>query len=109
MCRGILSTIYAEPKSKINIKEIIEAYRDFYKTERFVRVFEPGTVLQTAHVRGTNFCNISPHLDERTGKIIVISVIDNLVKGQAGNAVQNMNIMFGLDESLGLNTPGIYP
>lgn len=109
MCRGILSTIYAEPKSKINIKEIIEVYRDFYKTERFVRVFEPGTVLQTAHVRGTNFCNISPHLDERTGKIIVISVIDNLVKGQAGNAVQNMNIMFGLDESLGLNTPGIYP
>ncbi len=109
MCRGILSTIYADPVSKIDIKEVMEAYKDFYKGERFVRVFDPGTILQTAHVRGTNFCNISPNMDKRTGKIIIISVIDNLVKGQAGNAVQNMNIMFGLDESLGLNTPGMYP
>jgi len=109
MCRGILSTIYARIEPGKKIEHILETYREFYKDERFVRIFPPGTILQTAHVRGSNFCNICPNLDERTGKVIVISVIDNLVKGQAGNAVQNMNIMFGLDEDLGLTFPGIYP
>ncbi len=109
MCRGILSTIYARIEQGRTIQHILEAYREFYKDERFIRLFPSGTLLQTAHVRGSNFCNICPNLDERTGKVIVISVIDNLVKGQAGNAVQNMNIMFGLDEELGLTFPGIYP
>ena len=60
-------------------------------------------------MRGSNFCNISLNVDERTGKLIVVSLVDNLVKGQAGSAVQNMNIMFGLEETTGLLHPGIYP
>ena len=60
-------------------------------------------------VRGTNFCNLSLNIDDRTGKLIVVSLIDNLVKGQAGSAVQNMNIMFGWDETAGLLSPGQYP
>jgi N-acetyl-gamma-glutamyl-phosphate reductase len=61
------------------------------------------------NVRGSNFCNISVNVDERTGKLIVVSLIDNLMKGQAGSAVQNMNIMFGLDETEGLFHPGNFP
>ena len=63
----------------------------------------------STHVRGSNFCNLSLNIDERTGRLIVVSLIDNLVKGQAGSAVQNMNIMFGLEETAGLLHPGIYP
>jgi len=61
------------------------------------------------NVRGSNFCNLSLNVDERTGKLIIVSFIDNLVKGQAGSAVQNMNIMFGLEETAGLLKPGQYP
>jgi len=72
-------------------------------------VFGPDTPQVSTNVRGSNFCNLSLNVDERTGKLIVVSLIDNLVKGQAGSAVQNMNIMFGLDETEGLLHPGIYP
>ncbi len=109
LCRGILSTIYADLDQGYNLDKIIEAYNSFYENDIFIRVFSPGTIIHTAHVRGSNFCNISVNLDKRTGKLIIISVIDNLVKGQAGNAVQNMNIMFGMEESTGLFNPGIYP
>ena len=87
----------------------METYRAFYKNDVFVRVFEPDKPQISTNVRGSNFCNISVNVDERTGKLIVVSLIDNLVKGQAGSAVQNMNIMFGLDESTGLRHPGLYP
>jgi len=109
LCRGILSTIYAELDQGQGIKSVMEAYNDFYRGERFVRIFDPGTLLQTAHVRGSNFCNICLNVDTRTGRLIIVSMIDNLVKGQAGNAVQNMNIMFDIEESTGLSTPGMYP
>jgi len=66
-------------------------------------------MLTCTDVLGSNFCNISLNIDERTRKLIVVSVIDNLVKGQAGSAVQNMNIMFGLEETAGLMRPGQYP
>ena len=109
MCRGILSTIYANLNQHLDPKDVLEAYYDFYRGERFVRVFKPDSLLQTAHTRGSNFCDICPNVDPRTGRLIIISVIDNLVKGQAGNAVQNMNIMFGIEESAGLSIPGMYP
>jgi len=109
MCRGILTTIYAQLNEGQGIKAVEEAYRTFYENDVFVRVFGPEKPQATVNVRGSNFCNISLNVDERTGKLIVVSLIDNLVKGQAGSAVQNMNIMFGLDETEGLLHPGIYP
>jgi N-acetyl-gamma-glutamyl-phosphate reductase len=109
LCRGILSTIYAQLNQGQTLKSVEEAYRTFYRSDVFVRVFGPDRPQVSTNVRGSNFCNLSVHVDERTGKLIVVSLIDNLVKGQAGSAVQNMNIMFGLEETAGLLHPGIYP
>jgi len=109
LSRGILSTIYARVTEGTGIDRLLEAYRDFYAGETFVRVFGPETTLMSAHVRGSNHCNISVNYDDRTGKMIVVSLIDNLMKGQAGSAVQNMNVLFGLDEDTGLDSPGLFP
>ncbi len=109
LCRGILTTIYGQLNPGWDQKTIHDAYRSFYEGETFVRLFGPERSLSSTDVRGTNFCNLSLNMDERTGKLIVVSLIDNLMKGQAGNAVQNMNIMFGLDETTGLLNPGKYP
>jgi N-acetyl-gamma-glutamyl-phosphate reductase len=109
LTRGILSTIYANLGPGQNLKTIEEAYRSFYKGEAFIRVFGPEKTLTSTDVRGSNFCNISLNVDQRTERLIVVSVIDNLVKGQAGSAVQNMNILFGLEETAGLLRPGQYP
>ena len=109
LSRGILTTIYGHLREGQNISTVEDAYRLFYKGEAFIRVFGPEASLISAHVRGSNFCNLSLNIDERTGKLIVVSLIDNLVKGQAGSAVQNMNIMFGLEETAGLLQPGQYP
>ena len=107
--RGILSTIYAQLKDGQNLKTVVETYRSFYGNDVFIRVFGPEKPQVSTNVRGSNFCNISLNVDERTGKLIVVSLIDNLVKGQAGSAVQNMNIVCGLEEKEGLLHPGIYP
>ena len=109
LSRGILTTIYGHLKEGQNIKNIEDAYLTFYDDAAFLRVFGPEKPLSSMHVRGSNFCNLSLNIDERTGKLIVVSFIDNLVKGQAGSAVQNMNIMFGLEETAGLFKPGQYP
>ena len=109
LCRGILTTIYANLKGGQDLKTVEEAYRSFYRNEKFIRVFGPDRPQVSTNVRGSNFCNISLNLDERTGKLVVVSLVDNLVKGQAGSAIQNMNIMFGLEETAGLLHPGIYP
>lgn len=109
LTRGILSTIYGNLTGSMDINRILDAYRNFYEGSKFVRVFGPETALTSTDVRGTNFCNLSINLDERTGKLIVVSLIDNLMKGQAGSAVQNMNIMFGLDETTGLLKVGRFP
>ena len=109
LCRGILSTLYGSLKEDHDIKTVKEAYLSFYKDAPFVRVFGPERAQSTSDVRGSNFCNLSLNVDVRTGKLIVVSMIDNLVKGQAGSAVQNMNIMFGLDETTGLLRPGRFP
>jgi N-acetyl-gamma-glutamyl-phosphate reductase len=109
LCRGILTTIYGALQPGQNLGSVEEAYRSFYKDEAFIRILGPGTVSTSTDVRGTNFCNLSLNVDERTGKLIVVSLIDNLVKGQAGSAVQNMNILFGLEETAGLLRAGQYP
>jgi N-acetyl-gamma-glutamyl-phosphate reductase len=80
-----------------------------YGKEPFIRLYSHGETISTTDVRGSNFCNISLNIDPRTEKLIVISVIDNLVKGQAGNALQNMNIMMGIEETTGLMHPGNFP
>ena len=100
--RGILSTCYASLVQQLSTADLVKLYREFYDGETFVRVM-PGEVLpNVTYVAGTNFCDIGLVCDDRTGRVITVSAIDNLVKGAAGQAVQNMNVMFGLDESLGL-------
>ncbi|MCC5941108.1 MAG: N-acetyl-gamma-glutamyl-phosphate reductase [Balneolaceae bacterium] len=98
--RGILTTTYSTPKKPVNKDLVEELFHSVYEKEHFVRVFdEPPSI---KNIRGSNYCDIYATFDERTNKIITVSTIDNLVKGAAGQAVQNMNIMFGLIESTGL-------
>lgn len=112
MTRGILSTAYAPLSSLMeashdNIFELKQLYREFYKDAPFVRVsLSPP---HTKHTWGANTCLIYPTIDVRTGRMIVISALDNLVKGAAGQAVQNMNIMLGLDERTGLEGAAVFP
>ena len=96
--RGILSTVYCQPRTKIGQAELDELFNDFYKSEPFVRITSSAPMLKD--IARTNYCHIFPTLSK--GKIVVFSAIDNLVKGASGQAIQNMNIMFGIDETLGL-------
>jgi len=109
ICRGILSTLYGRLSRACGEAEAVQAYRDFYRNDLFVRVFDGSAAVGTQHVRGSNFCNLVVSVDERTGTLRVVSLIDNLVKGQAGSALQNMNALFGLPEAMGLKRSGIYP
>jgi N-acetyl-gamma-glutamyl-phosphate reductase len=109
MDRGILSTIYSNPLGTATAADLIELYRAFYDGEPFVRVLPLGSFPSTAHVRGSNFCDIGIAVDDRTGRVIVVSAIDNLVKGASGQAVQNMNLMCGLPETLGLDFLPVFP
>jgi len=109
MTRGIMATMYANATSVTDIDKLIELYHDSYKNDYFVRIREKGTYPSTKEVYGTNFCDISLAYDERTNRIMIVSVIDNLVKGAAGQAVQNMNKMLGIDEKTGLDFYPMYP
>jgi N-acetyl-gamma-glutamyl-phosphate reductase len=109
MDRGILSTIYATPKKPISTETMVQLYQDFYAGEPFVRVLPQGKLPSTAFVRGSNFCDIAPLVDARTGRIIVVSAIDNLVKGASGQAVQNMNLVCGFPETMGLEGLALFP
>jgi len=109
MDRGILSTVYALPNGEISTGRLVELYCDFYSGEPFVRIMLENTFPSTSFVRGSNFCDIGVILDKRTGLLIVISAIDNLVKGASGQAVQNMNIMNGFPENMGLESLGLFP
>ena len=100
--RGIVSTIYADLSAPRTAEEIHAAYADFYKNEPFVRVRPLGETANLRNVRLSNFCDISVHVDEHTQKLILVSTIDNMVKGSAGEAVQNMNILLGFPETTGL-------
>ncbi len=98
--RGIMSTIYVSGLQEKNLKNIYEKYEDFYETEPFVRVRKKGILPQLTDVVNTNFCDIG--IKTARGMVIIVSVIDNVLKGAAGQAVQNMNIMYGFDEKEGL-------
>ncbi|EKY28199.1 N-acetyl-gamma-glutamyl-phosphate reductase [Clostridium celatum] len=100
--RGILSTIYCETKNKLTLEEIHEIYTIRYKNKDFVHVLPLGETAEIKHVKYTNNCHISLHQNYRKDKLIIISVIDNMVKGAAGQAIQNMNLLLGLPENLGL-------
>ncbi len=102
--RGIISTIYCNPKNpeNINLNEIHALYEECYKDKPFVNVLPLGETACTKNVRYSNYCNISLHLNHRKDQIIVVSTIDNMVKGAAGQAIQNMNIILGFDETEGL-------
>ncbi len=102
MERGILSTIYLKLAKKINTKEALEIYKDFYKGEYFVRVLEDGQLPDTKNVVRSNFCDIGIKVFPEKSLVVVMTAIDNLVKGASGQAVQNMNIMYGLEERAGL-------
>ncbi|GHU34440.1 N-acetyl-gamma-glutamyl-phosphate reductase [Clostridia bacterium] len=101
--RGIESSVYVKYSNDLGIKDLHELYAKTYAEERFVRIHPLGAYSNIADVRGSNYCDISLHPDPRTGTLVVSSVIDNLVKGAAGQAVQNMNLALGIDEGEGLN------
>jgi N-acetyl-gamma-glutamyl-phosphate reductase len=107
MNRGIIVTSYLDIKSPLNDKALLEMYNEYYRESPFVIISENSP--STAEVRGTNRCVIKPLRDNRTGKLLIVSVIDNLLKGQSGNAVQNANIRLGFEETAGLNITAIYP
>jgi len=109
VCRGILSTLYGTLSRPADEAELVALYRDFFRDSPFVRVFDSRAAIGTLHVRGTNFCNLVVSVDSRVNRLRIVAHIDNLMKGQAGSALQNMNLMFGLPETAGLNRPGIYP
>lgn len=100
--RGILATCYARLKPGVTKAQIDEAYKNFYQNETFVRLLPEGKSPMIRSVRYTNFCDVATVADERTGTLIALSAIDNMVKGAAGQAVQNMNIALGLTETDGL-------
>jgi len=109
MTRGMLSTIYINLTRDMELEALGKHYRKFYKNEPFVRILNLGTFANTHHVMTSNYCDIGLQIDRRTRRIIVTSAIDNLVKGAAGQAVQNMNIMLGIDEKTALDSPGLFP
>lgn len=109
MARGILSTCYGTLKPGVAPETVDEAYTAFYEDEFFIRLLGRGGYPSTKFTRGSNFCDIGWHIDSRTNRVIALSAIDNLVKGAAGQAVQNFNVLFGLDEKSGLEQAPLYP
>ena len=106
--RGIYATAYASLSGTVGLETLIEKHRDFYREAPFVHV--AGTAIpEIRHVIGSNMCRIGMALDERVTRVIVMAVIDNLIKGAAGQAIQNMNLMLGLPETAGLEAPAFYP
>jgi N-acetyl-gamma-glutamyl-phosphate reductase len=109
MTRGMLSTAYVNLKKKVSRDELHSLFAKFYKNERFVRMIDAGQYANTAHVAGSNFCDIGVQVDTRNQRAIVTSAIDNLMKGASSQAIQNMNLMLGLDEATGLDAPPLFP
>ena len=109
MNRGILVTAYASLNGKVTEEEARAAYEKYYRDEYFVRLLEPGAVPQTRWVEGSNFADVNFKIDPRTGRVVMMGAIDNMVKGAAGQAVQNMNLMFGLPEETGLKQIPMFP
>jgi len=109
MNRGILTTIYAKMTGQPDAGQLHERYRDYFRNEPFVRLLPAGQFPNVRNVRGSNFCDIGVYADPRTNRAVIVTAIDNLVKGASGQAVQNMNIMTGFAETDGLRFAGIFP
>ncbi|MFC1497264.1 N-acetyl-gamma-glutamyl-phosphate reductase [Verrucomicrobiota bacterium] len=109
VCRGIMSTLYGRLNNNITESEVVNVYKKFYKADSFIRIYNSSADAGSAHTRGTNYCNLIISIDQRNEMLRIVSYIDNLVKGQAGSALQNMNLIFGLPETTGLDKPAIYP
>jgi N-acetyl-gamma-glutamyl-phosphate reductase len=107
--RGILSTIYAQLTGRLETAEIKNLYDEMYDGEYFIRVLPEDSFPATQYVRGSNYCDIGFKIDPRTGRIIIMSALDNIVKGAAGQAVQNMNLMCGFPEMAGLENAPFFP
>ena len=108
MNRGILSTAYCKLKTEIKLPELRALYREFYKGERFIRLYE-DIVPNPRYIKGSNYCDIGVYADHRAGWVVTVAAVDNLVKGAAGQAIQAMNLMMGIPEETGLTAPGSYP
>lgn len=109
MNRGILVTAYADMAGNFSEDEVRAAYGKYYAGEQFIRVLGKDIPPETRWVEGSNYVDVNVKIDERTGRIIVMGALDNLVKGAAGQAVQNMNLMFGLPENMGISMPPLFP
>ena len=109
MNRGILITAYAALKKKVSYEDVKVVYDKYYENEKFVRVLNKDVCPQTKWVEGSNYVDVNFKIDERTNRIIMMGAMDNLVKGAAGQAVQNMNLMFGLPETMGLELVPMFP
>ena len=109
MNRGILTTIYAKQLSASDTAQLHSLYEEFYTEAPFVRMLPVGQLPNVRNVRGSNFCDIGVYADQRTGRAVVVTAIDNLVKGASGQAIQNMNLMMGFDEAEGLRFAGVFP
>ncbi len=109
MNRGILATEYASLKEKVTAEEVMAIYQKYYGNEYFIRLLGAGACPETKWVEGSNFVDIGFQIDERTNRIVMMGAIDNLIKGAAGQAVQNMNLMFGLPEQEGLKLVPLFP
>jgi N-acetyl-gamma-glutamyl-phosphate reductase len=109
MDRGIVSTMYAKIAKDVDTSSILAIYEKYYDNEPFVHMLDEGNFPNAKNVRGSNYCHIGLKLNKRTETLIVVSTIDNLVKGASGQAVQNMNIMMGFDETAALEGLGVFP
>ncbi|MFC4024592.1 N-acetyl-gamma-glutamyl-phosphate reductase [Oceanobacillus longus] len=109
MTRGLICTMYGQLAKETSTEEVIKQYQSFYENHPFVRVREEGSFPTTKDVYASNYCDIGIHVDQRSNRIIIASVIDNLVKGAAGQAIQNVNLMNGWEETHGLHTIPVYP
>ena len=109
MNRGILATETASLKEGVTAEDIRNAYNKYYKDEFFVRVLNDGQTPETRFTEGSNFVDVNFKVDERTNRVVMMGALDNLVKGAAGQAVQNMNLMFGFDETEGLKSVPMVP
>jgi N-acetyl-gamma-glutamyl-phosphate reductase len=109
MQRGILVTAYADLKKEVTYEEVKAIYDKYYEKEYFIRVLDKDETPETRWVEGSNFVDVNFKIDNRTGRIIMMGALDNLIKGAAGQAVQNMNIMFGLPENMGLEQVPMFP
>jgi len=109
MDRGILTTLYVRPAQKVKAEDVLHTFREFYRDEPFVRIFPMGKLPNTKDVRGSNYCDIGLNVDGSGNRLVIVSAIDNLVKGASGQAIQNMNIMLGYPETLGLHVIPLFP